>query len=320
MSGKTGLGMDRLTDLILSEVDVGIMAVDKETKVLIWNRFLENYTGVQARGVVGKGLFETFPRLLEEGWDRVLSSFFKEGGGAIGGRMGEVRDGGDKALEQVLTMKGLVTWDQAEIYQNVSVRPLTDQSGGLMAALITVHDYSELGMLKERLERYTGPVAMVEKDHLTSYKVEQGLTYLVKADSSEKAYDIFVEEVRFGLEGLVVTRQNPQRLRETLGLEETAFVWLTKHKVDGEICVSPSNLVKLISIIGLFMEKVDNNVIILDGIEYLITQTSFESILRFVQHLAQKVEIEGSRLIIPLDPNVLSERDLRLFEKDLSLF
>jgi hypothetical protein len=56
-------------------------------------------------------------------------------------------------------------------------------------------------------------------------------------------------------------------------------------------------------------------VILLEGIEYIITQNDFESVLRFVNHLHDFVLAHDCAVIIVIDPRVLSTRELALLER-----
>ena len=63
------------------------------------------------------------------------------------------------------------------------------------------------------------------------------------------------------------------------------------------------------------MELLTN--IILDGIEYLITYSGdmFESVLRSLRKLTDKISISNTCLIIPLDPDVVSKERIALFSR-----
>src|SRR5258708_34658866 len=52
-----------LLHFVASRIEVGILAVDLEMKVVVWNRFLEAHSGKSASEIVGRSLFEAFPEL-----------------------------------------------------------------------------------------------------------------------------------------------------------------------------------------------------------------------------------------------------------------
>ena len=57
----------------------------------------------------------------------------------------------------------------------------------------------------------------------------------------------------------------------------------------------------------------------MEGLEYLISQNSYQIILHFVQLINDKIMLNNSIIIIPIDPMVLSERELHLLERDMKL-
>jgi len=52
-----------LLHFVASRIEVGILAVDREMRIVVWNRFLEAHSGQSAKDVVGRLLFDAFPEL-----------------------------------------------------------------------------------------------------------------------------------------------------------------------------------------------------------------------------------------------------------------
>jgi len=46
-----------------NRIEVGILAIDRSMRVVVWNRFLEAHSGKSATEVVGLSLFDAFPDL-----------------------------------------------------------------------------------------------------------------------------------------------------------------------------------------------------------------------------------------------------------------
>jgi diguanylate cyclase (GGDEF)-like protein len=68
------LDADELTRIVITRLEVGILAVDLEMRVLVWNRFLEVHSGRAASEVVGRSLFEVFPELPRTWLERKINS------------------------------------------------------------------------------------------------------------------------------------------------------------------------------------------------------------------------------------------------------
>jgi archaellum biogenesis ATPase FlaH len=69
-----------------------------------------------------------------------------------------------------------------------------------------------------------------------------------------------------------------------------------------------------------FIQTSVDTVVLLDGIEYLIMQNSFEHALELIQGLNDVVVQSNSRLIITLDPLTISERQWHLLRTELMEF
>ncbi len=57
---------------IVSSVGEGVIVYDRELRYQVWNRFMEELTGLTAQQVIGKHAFEPFPHLEEYGIDLLL--------------------------------------------------------------------------------------------------------------------------------------------------------------------------------------------------------------------------------------------------------
>jgi diguanylate cyclase (GGDEF)-like protein len=63
-----------LLHFVASRIEVGVLAVDLDMRVLVWNRFLEAHSGRSAAEIVGRSLFDAFPELPREWLERKVRS------------------------------------------------------------------------------------------------------------------------------------------------------------------------------------------------------------------------------------------------------
>jgi hypothetical protein len=145
------------------------------------------------------------------------------------------------------------------------------------------------------------------------FPVERGFVYLVKEKRPGIAFAMFNEAVAHGAKGMVVTREHPNRLKQTHDFRADKILWLTRRV--GEDHVDPTELIRLSMNISKFIEGNPKTVVLVEGLEYLITQNDFETVLRFVNHLHDFVLAHDCAVIIVLDPRVLSTRELALLER-----
>jgi hypothetical protein len=149
------------------------------------------------------------------------------------------------------------------------------------------------------------------------YELLAGACYISRERKSEKAFEIFTDLVTHGLQGLCVSRLKPETVRQRYGLMKTPLVWLTQNAEAGEKCITPTDMPRVHFVISDFLDKAQNSVILLDGIEYIITHNSFPSALKLLQLLNDRVMMHRSRLIVPVDPVAVGEKELALLERDM---
>ena len=68
-----------LSDLVVERVGFGIFVLDRDMKVLMWNRFMQDHSGLSPEQVVGKSIFASFPELPRVWLTRKLESVFQLG-------------------------------------------------------------------------------------------------------------------------------------------------------------------------------------------------------------------------------------------------
>ncbi len=116
------------------------------------------------------------------------------------------------------------------------------------------------------------------------------------------------------IQGLIVTRLYPKEVRKRLYLQTTPVLWLST--VPGRDNMDPAKLSLLTDFLVVSMEKSQNVVVLVDGIEYLITSNDFVRVLRSIDRWAETAMTSSARLIITLDPNAFDERELAMLERN----
>jgi len=114
-------------------------------------------------------------------------------------------------------------------------------------------------------------------------------------------------------QGLVVTRQFPKDIRAKYYLQTTPIIWLTT--VAGKDNIDPAKLSVLTDFLVNFMEKSANGVVLVDGIEYLVTSNDFPRVLRAIDRWTETAMGTKTRLIISIDPRAYSPTELAMIER-----
>jgi hypothetical protein len=144
--------------------------------------------------------------------------------------------------------------------------------------------------------------------------LEKSFTYLVEEDIPETSYKLFVNQLNIGMKGFCITRNYPAKIKARFKLGDIPLYWLSNVGKDNTI--RPKDLEKLSVALEQFLAN-KGVVILLDGIEYLITNNNFITILRLIQSLRDQVAINQSILILAVNPSTLESHQLNLLEREI---
>jgi len=153
------------------------------------------------------------------------------------------------------------------------------------------------------------------------YNVRAGRSYVVKEAPPHISFDAFVNLVSTAangegrLTGLAVTRQHPDLVRDKYALEKTPILWLATRA--GDNVISPTNLGILTHTLVKFTEEETDGVILLDGMEYLVSNNDFNKVLRMIDQVNDNISQSRCRMIIPVDPRAFDQRQLALLERNM---
>jgi hypothetical protein len=153
------------------------------------------------------------------------------------------------------------------------------------------------------------------------YKLAQGRTYVVEEAPPEISFDAFVNIVSTSADGskknvgMAISRQHPDLIRQKYGLEATSIFWLATRT--GQDVVAPTNLGILTHMLVKFIEENPGGVVLLDGIEYLVSNNDFNKVLRLIDQVNDHISLSKSVMIVPVDPRAFSQKELALLERNV---
>lgn len=146
---------------MLQSIDVGLIVLDREYNLQVWNSFMANHSGRPAGEIIGKNLFSIFNDISEEWFKRKLEAVFQ------------------------LKCRSFTTWKQRPylfrfknnrpitgptdfMYQNVTLLPLTSTDGSVKHVGIIVYDVTDSAVNSIELEKANSSLqAFSRVDHLT---------------------------------------------------------------------------------------------------------------------------------------------------------
>jgi hypothetical protein len=144
-----------------------------------------------------------------------------------------------------------------------------------------------------------------------------GLSYLIEEGRADKCFVVFQKLLEKEFNGLVITRTNPKIIKKKYNIEIAEVLWLTDRDSTTEPTISPS-LENMIYVAEEFIDGHEKPLLILDGLEYLISNNTFNSVLRFIRRLIDKISESEAILLIGASQGALKEQELRLLEKELT--
>ncbi len=141
---------------------------------------------------------------------------------------------------------------------------------------------------------------------------------LIKGKKSDTSYRMFISEVESGSRGLMITNLHPDQVRERYGQVKAPIMWLSGQP--GQDRLDPAALTIIQHTMVDFIQKGDKSIILLDGLDYLISENQLEKVLKMIYAVHDAVVVSGSKFIVPIDPLTIDGKDLAFIEKEFVVF
>jgi hypothetical protein len=145
-----------------------------------------------------------------------------------------------------------------------------------------------------------------------------GKSYLLEEQKPDIAHRLFVGKVREGRNGLAIVRGHPRALRQRLEETDASILWLTDKESKEEATIPPS-LERIMVTVEEFMEDSPKAVILLDDVQYLISNNAFEGLARFVRTLVDEVSERDAIFILSIDPEGLQPQERSVIEREMEV-
>lgn len=161
------------------------------------------------------------------------------------------------------------------------------------------------------------PVQETRKEIMKDVKAVPGHCYLIEEERPMYSNVLLSRKMDEGMSGLVITRMNPKRIRDEFKAPPE-ILWLTDKESSQEKTVPPS-LEMLIHVIQEFISQEENSMIVLDGIQYLVSSTNFEAVLRFLRSLIDEISESKAILAISLSPETMKPQEVSILEREMEV-
>jgi len=194
---------------------------------------------------------------------------------------------------------------QLQAYEIPTISPLAMGASILFAYVVLKHKFIIIPMTENTLT--TKP----------KYNLEAGYIYLVKEDQPQTSFSVFVDLVMHGYYGMCISRRPPHEIREKYNLKRTPIFWLTELGGDNSIF----DVQRLVRVILSFLDSgKGKSVILLHGLEYLITHNGFSSTLKALHFINDYIMKNEACMITSISPLTLDTQQLKLLEAETRTF
>ncbi len=146
-----------------------------------------------------------------------------------------------------------------------------------------------------------------------------GTIYVIEEKKPTRSLEIFSELENHGMDGLCLSRYNPEILYERYNIPLEMVIWLTQKSEPGYRSVDPTNFPRLSSMLSDFLQRANSPVVLLEGLSYLITQSNYETVLRFIQSQRDEVALRSAIFLVHVDPLSLDTKELHRLESEMEL-
>ncbi len=155
------LGSLHLLMQLLQTVDVGLILINEQHEVQLWNSFVENHSGIHTNEARGGKLFTLFPELPEQWLKRKIDSVFK------------LRSRAYSTWEQFPRLFNFrsarpLTGKSELMYQNVTLIPLEGVNKSVSQVCLLIYDVTDVATNKLELQAANQALEVLSRtDRLT---------------------------------------------------------------------------------------------------------------------------------------------------------
>lgn len=267
-----------LKDVIDSASEL-VISFDKGMRVRTWNRTAQNLTGYSEKEVLNRGL-DRLPVFADpEEMANIVKSVYPQS-----------RSRGDEFT--------LITKTHA--------KKIVRATG----SVIKGSNSESLGVL------YVG--RDITPDIEAHGKLVDGMSYLVLDKESAPSIDLFVNLVRGGCCGLLITRSNPEMV-SSLVPELPEMEVLQLSSAAGLVPEERLAMSQIASKVEAFASKNKRGVVLIDGFHFLLSRFGFQGLLDGLFAIDDIVSTNKSILLLRVDPALLDGRELASLENELTM-
>ncbi len=270
---------------LIESLPLALIAWDKEFKIKTWNPEATQMFGFSEQEALGRSPEDLFSSrqgssIVNTIWNQLL------------------KDGQAKVVGENITKDGktiICTWTNML---------LKDEKGNLEGALSMIRDVTEERKLEERLKEIAYSLS----------GVKGGESYLL--ESVQNCLKIVFDLRSHGVKSLCIVRENPDSLVKDYSFEPENIVLLSTKPIKEYKTIT--DLQEVAITITKFLKN-NGGVVILGGLEYLISRYGFNPVFMMLQEKRFEFLETGATLLVPVNLEAIDNKERALLISELKL-
>ena len=175
-----------------------------------------------------------------------------------------------------------------------------------------------ISTIKDNKGQYNGCLFIgrdITSDLEAHDKLLMGSCYVVSEKSNKSTITLFTNFTTPDNKGLFITRGDPNSIRNTVSFLNAQAVLLKQNRAKGVENIP--DLEGLTTKIKKFTKENKNSVIVLDRVDYLITNFSFEQFAKTLYQITDIISENNALLLFHIDPELLDARQMATITNEL---
>ncbi len=152
-----------------------------------------------------------------------------------------------------------------------------------------------------------------EQNDVEQISSKPGDIHVLRFRHTEEALGFIESCIPCDVPFISISRTYPQKIMSLSIFINSQYYWLTNMIGEGKL--SPSSLGRLVSMVKYIADSGKKFALFLDGIEYLIAENDFNTVLKCINQIGDIILSYGCNMFINVDPNALTTRELAMLER-----
>lgn len=157
--------------------------------------------------------------------------------------------------------------------------------------------------------------------HSPSSKVPAGRSYLFTEDAVPGSFAALRYLLATGHRGLVLSKTHPEKIPPRYDVD-CPIIWIVSKPPPGSkaITVDPIRLGRIYSLVADFVKNNPGAAVLLEGLDYLIEENDFSSVMKVLQMINESIAISKSIFLLPVDPDSMDKQEFTFLEREIPSF